>query len=695
VAEVCNTPQGGLDVDDNCNGIPDSVEFDTQNNVYHCGYCNHNCNNEPGATHASARCEGGVCKFTCLAGYYNLDGLPGCEYACTFTGVEVCDGLDNDCNGVTDDAVVSPGNFCRQLGACAGSSPSCGTYTPAAPPETGDNLNQLAGWSTLGATDINTDEGLLYVTLANSAGTRTVSLYRDPALTDLVAQGSRAGDGLVTLAEQNSSGLSGQVTVTYSANDSSITIAVTIKAWICNYNPATVDLEGLNRVALQESRCDGLDNNCDGSTDEPFFVNHIEGSACQQEGVYGECRGHGLWACNATHDAAVCDLSCPPPTCKLQTAPAAETCDNKDNDCDGVVDNGITDPTVHVTTGGLNFYVFTYEASRPGATASSAGTADHRACSQAGVLPWTFVSYADAADACAASGARLCTGAEWGAACGGVTADTNDQANQLSGWAFYDATTSNTNNGTVYINLTNASGTRTVNVYKDAARTQLVAQGSRAGNGLINLVPANGSGLSGTVTVAYTTNDTDISVWIQWRYPYSFDTYQALTCNGEDYDGIPPLPDNDVLIATAQASSCVTPSPAIYDLSGNAKEWTSQYTGLTPDNTPIVVVRGGAYDTPAIGLRCDFTLSRAAVDVLLPTVGFRCCSPCAPGLHFCPTATVCPPACTGGAFCDTATDFNGVTHCARCVDALNDEANCGGCGVTCGGGLTCVNGVCR
>ena len=150
---------------------------------------------------------------------------------------------------------------------------------------------------------------------------------------------------------------------------------------------------------------------------------------------------------------------------------------------------------------------------------------------------------------------------------------------------------------------------------------------------------------------------------------------------------------------TGQAAACTTPAPAIYDLSGNAKEWTSQITGTTPapDLTPIAVVRGGAYDTPAIGLRCDFTLSRAAVDVLLPTLGFRCCSPCAAGLHLCPSATVCtvPANCSAPSFCDTATNFAGVRHCARCVNALDDEANCGGCGVTCGGGQTCVNGVCR
>jgi len=98
-------------------------------------------------------------------------------------------------------------------------------------------------------------------------------------------------------------------------------------------------------------------------------------------------------------------------------------------------------------------------------------------------------------------------------------------------------------------------------------------------------------------------------------YPYRA-AYQPLTCNGEDYDGIPAAPTTTSSSHRA-GGRLHHAGPAIYDLAGNAKEWTSQYTGRTPDNTPIVVVRGGAYDRPhRAALR--FTLSRAAVDVLLP-----------------------------------------------------------------------------
>lgn len=90
--------------------------------------------------------------------------------------------------------------------------------------ETGDENNQLSGWSFTGAKKgLNTDpNGKLYVTLTDTAGTRTVSCYKDAGRTQLVCQGSRSGNGTVTLTQQNGSGLSGSVSVAYVANDNNI-----------------------------------------------------------------------------------------------------------------------------------------------------------------------------------------------------------------------------------------------------------------------------------------------------------------------------------------------------------------------------------------------------------------------------------------------------------------------------------------
>lgn len=64
--------------------------------------------------------------------------------------------------------------------------------------------------------------------------------------------------------------------------------------------------------------------------------------------------------------------------------------------------------------------VFAYEASRPDATAVDAGADASRACSRAGVLPWTEVTVDQASAHCEAAGFHLCSDREWQDACGGA-----------------------------------------------------------------------------------------------------------------------------------------------------------------------------------------------------------------------------------------------------------------------------------
>ena len=66
-----------------------------------------------------------------------------------------------------------------------------------------------------------------------------------------------------------------------------------------------------------------------------------------------------------------------------------------------------------------SFCVDIFEASRPDATATSAGKDGSRALSVAGVMPWPVADNATAEQACAASGKRLCTPDEWRIACKG------------------------------------------------------------------------------------------------------------------------------------------------------------------------------------------------------------------------------------------------------------------------------------
>lgn len=111
-------------------------------------------------------------------------------------------------------------------------------------------------------------------------------------------------------------------------------------------------------------------------------------------------------------------------------------------------------------------------------------------------------------------------------------------------------------------------------------------------------------------------------------YPYG-NAFAPTSCNTESYDGIPGGADDDVLIATGLLGACVA-ATGVVDLSGNLREWTDDITGQTSGGINIAVLRGGAYDTPATGATCDFRLSRAAVNVIEPVNGFRCCKATAP-----------------------------------------------------------------
>jgi hypothetical protein len=116
---ACNT------VDDDCDGpIDEDVDF---TDPRHCGTCANVCN----LANAIEGCVAGGCTVVaCLPGFVDEDGddSNGCEYGCTPTGPETCDGLDNDCDGefdLDDGDLNAPSNFCEMLGECAGTMPTC------------------------------------------------------------------------------------------------------------------------------------------------------------------------------------------------------------------------------------------------------------------------------------------------------------------------------------------------------------------------------------------------------------------------------------------------------------------------------------------------------------------------------------------------------------------------------------------
>ena len=529
VCEGAVTPQ--LEIcdgkDNDCEGLVDE-DFQLQIDPRHCGTSDRVCT----YTKATGLCSNGQCQMgPCQDGWADADRSPnnGCEYACTPDGPEVCDGKDNDCNGLTDGddpGLIQPAlNFCRQIGEC-GKGPGGSARFPG-------------------------DASFPVCTTPSGASTAS---------------------------------------------------------WVCNY-PATVQLANPNQLVAQESWCDGLDNDCDGAVDE--FASTVLGTPCSDNAGLGECRRVGTMKCQADKTLApVCDLSG-----STAATPTDEICDGKDNDCDGLTDEswdtpsglglpqcagqeckGVRDAVVHVAAAGApgnGYNIYTYEASRVDANATSAGSASLRACSRptnatgTGVLPWSSVTWAAADAACRAAGMRLCK-----------TTRSND-AVTADEWGF------------------------------------ACSLGQTCANGC---------------------------------YPYG-SSYDASRCNGAEanHNAAATVGSSSLCATSGDLDPAVT-GEAVFDMSGNLAEWTDDSRGTLADGRKIYTVRGGAFDSFSVGLGCTFMASALAQNFSYPDTGFRCCSSCAPGQADCSGA---------------------------CANLASDGANCGACGTACTAPATCQNGACK
>jgi hypothetical protein len=304
ICREAGTCTDALSATNRCTGAERSVDctplFDFDTDLLHCGGCDIAC--PPAGPKASATCAAASCSITCEAGWVDVNDDPadGCESECTPTnnGNEICDGLDNDCDGVVDGADAADAEtFYRDV-----DSDGYGDLDPAAEyracrSSTGNPpMGYVADNTDCDDDDaaINPDADEVCDGLDNDCNGQSDENFADKGSACSVGQGACQNSGI----------------------------------YVCTMDGSGTEC-GASAGSSSAESCDGLDNDCDGMPDEDFAD---KGTSCTVG--QGECEASGAYVCTQDGSTTECGAVAGTPA-------ASETCgDGLDNDCNGQPDDG-------------------------------------------------------------------------------------------------------------------------------------------------------------------------------------------------------------------------------------------------------------------------------------------------------------------------------------------------------------------
>jgi len=298
------------------------ADKDLQTDALNCGTCGNQC----AISGARPKCVAGACKIdSCSFGRWDIDGklANGCEYACvpSADAVEVCNGLDDDCNGTVDEGFDTTTDV-NNCGVCGNKCDLPNTTATCA-----DSACKVTTCAA-GFYDINKvdSDGCEYACTPTNGGVEICDGLDNNC--DGVPDDGNPGGG--------------QACDTYCPGGKCQGIC-TSGTQVCVAG-SPICIPG---VGPKFETCDGTDEDCDGVVDNGFDLT----SDARNCGMCGnDCTtqfANGVGTCVASKCALLAcndgfrDYDPVAPGCeKCPVWPTTlESCNGKDDDCDGIVDN--------------------------------------------------------------------------------------------------------------------------------------------------------------------------------------------------------------------------------------------------------------------------------------------------------------------------------------------------------------------